>query len=261
MSDTNQDQRLAIRTPAELAGTKAAEAQLEHDIARARALGIPSNEFEIRLRSVRAAIAEHRETNAASNAGQPLAPGTNELRLQAHNIPSPNPSVASDTNINAASFSDNSGKAPDQKFETAPATNSVSTSVNPGATQTDSDDSSVFEPEAANEMNAARDLWLTGLPPTSAGPLTSTNAFSAPDAEIPALSDPGADVMPVIAAQNQSVQQSSQRIRAAIEQNSALSDSIFNNLLDALQTQQRRLADQAQKISEISGQIKSLKNP
>jgi hypothetical protein len=261
MSDPNQDQRLAIRTPAELAGAKAAEAQLEHDLAQARALGNPSNEFEMRLRSVRAAIAEHHETNAAANAGQLSVTGTDELRLQAHNVPSPNPSVtpASAANINAASFSDNSGNSGVPESETTPATNSTAASAGPKPTQTAGDDPAIFEPEAADEINAARDL--TAQLPAPAGALNSTNAFIPPVNETAASSDLSADVIPAITAQNQSLQQSGQRIRAAIEQNSAISDSVFNSLFDALQTQNRRLAEQERKISEISGQIKSLKNP
>jgi hypothetical protein len=64
-----------------------------------------------------------------------------------------------------------------------------------------------------------------------------------------------------ISAQTQSLQASGERLRATLEQNASLTNSLFLRALDVMNQQNQKLGEVDRKISELSGQIKSLKNP
>ena len=61
----DKDLEILIRTKAELAGAREAEAQLERDIGKARALGQEYGELETRLKRVRAALSAHEEPDGS----------------------------------------------------------------------------------------------------------------------------------------------------------------------------------------------------
>jgi hypothetical protein len=50
-------------------------------------------------------------------------------------------------------------------------------------------------------------------------------------------------------------------LRAALEQNTGLANSLFGQMLDLIDSQNRQLGDVDRKMSDFSGQLKSLKNP
>lgn len=62
----DKDLEILIRTKAELAGAREAEAQLERDIGKARALGQEYGELETRLKRVRAAMAAHEQPDGGA---------------------------------------------------------------------------------------------------------------------------------------------------------------------------------------------------
>jgi hypothetical protein len=71
----------------------------------------------------------------------------------------------------------------------------------------------------------------------------------------------GQDFAPAVMAQTQSLQAAGDGLRAALEQNALITNSLFNRTLEMLDLQNRRLGDIDRRMNEIQGQMKSLKNP
>ena len=59
---------------------------------------------------------------------------------------------------------------------------------------------------------------------------------------------------------SQAIQFSGERIRAALEQNTQITVSLFNRTLELIDQQNRKLGEVDRRIAELGGQIKSLKN-
>src|SRR5262249_12047562 len=60
--------------------------------------------------------------------------------------------------------------------------------------------------------------------------------------------------------QAQAIQNSGDRLRAALEDNTRMTVSLFNRTLELMDRQNRELGEVERKLAELGGQIKSLKN-
>lgn len=77
---------------------------------------------------------------------------------------------------------------------------------------------------------------------------------SSPNFNILPFANPGSDG-------SQEAQASDDRLRAALEQTTQMTTSLFNEMLSLIDGQNRMLAQVGRKISDLNGQLNSLKNP
>jgi hypothetical protein len=98
----------------------------------------------------------------------------------------------------------------------------------------------------------------TGLPPITLSPFAPGSDGTTGGA---GAGDLGGALAGSLAAQGQALQASGERLRAVVEQNTSLTNALFLRTLDLIDGQNRKLGEVDRKISELSNQIKSLKNP
>jgi hypothetical protein len=247
MPDTNQNPNLVIHTPQELADALTAQAQLERDIQQARATGTPTAESDLRLQSLRDAIAEHQLTPTPPAANPSPASDTNEIRLQSirqDTLP-PLPPPATNAPQNAPPPPAN----PSTNAPAAPNNSNLNQSTGTNSNTAGIDDSSLMQ-NVPGSSNSSPEVLIA--PPNTIAPIPAAN---------PSLPEAGMDFTPAVAAQTQSFQSAGDRMNAALEQNALITNSLFSRTLELLDLQNRRLGDVDRRINEIQGQMKSLKNP
>ena len=247
MPDTNQNPSPVIHTPQELADALTTQAQLERDIQQARAGGAPTAASDLRLQSLRDAIAAHQLAPTPPGTNQSPASDTNEIRLHSvrQDVTPPPPPPATNAAQNAppppANQSTNAPAAPDNSNLNQPA----GTNSNPAGI-----DDSLPMPIAPGGSNSVPATPI--IPPTTSAVGPAAN---------PSSPEVGTDFAPAVAAQTQSFQNAGDRMNAALEQNALITNSLFSRTLELLDLQNRRLGDVDRRINEIQGQMKSLKNP
>ncbi|MDB6064953.1 MAG: hypothetical protein JWR26_1161 [Pedosphaera sp.] len=262
MSD-DKSLEILITTKAELDGAAAAEAQLQQDIDKARELGEAYEELEARLQSVRRAIADYAGTGDESQSPEETRdaathPGDKPARSSkagSENIPSAAGAVSRlvetirDVFQEALDAHGRNGGAAERPVEPGGNNGFVPAPTTPPVPAW-SENQGV--PEASSVNAPERD---SNEPAVAGVPQTRRTSPSVPQLET------GEDIAQAVVGQAQAIQTSGETLRAALALNHDVTIEIFNRTLQLIGQQNQQLREVDRKVSELSGQIKSLKNP
>ena len=252
MADDAKALEIVIRTTAELEGARAAEAQLERDIAQARLLGNEYAELEAKLRSVRRALA-----GTEPGAGQ--GDGNTEIDGALSTDTTARPDRARMLQEPGREASEPDGHAlPHGQMEPQ----------EPGTEATDFRKEGTNEPvgpegTVTNEQQDLAPVRPLTLPSPPIGEREPTAAQGdravIPDTNQRTRTEDAPELQ--INAQAQAMQAAGDRMRAALERNGQATVSLLNQALEVIEQQNRRLGEVERRISELAGQIKSSRNP
>jgi hypothetical protein len=274
-----------IRTNADLTRAQAYEEELKREIAKTKGFGTNYTAYEAQLKIVRADIEKFRATNRVATLPPekrdelpmtPKTPGDKAADLVSSLASAPLGLIQSGLTVvqNAAGFltgfaqfQKNAVQAAREKQRRNQGTNSAKQSVTPGqpGNQTPQNGapsnnipaqgipdqpqpSGITNPAAPGGTNSRG--FEIQTPGATNGPLA--NAGSSPTG----AGDPAA-----AASQTEALQSVGARLQAALAQNAAITNSLFQQTLELINTQNQKLGDVDRKISELTNQIKSLKNP
>ena len=252
MSDTNQSSGLTNRTQAELESAQQAEAQLQQERERLQAIANAYRECEARLQLTREQIEQLISDSIATNAPPAAASVTNPTNDAAvQNIFDLLNQLATDpfTLVKPAN-QDTSASAPQNNHGPVAA---------PGPQPSDTPADTFFPPGGTDivpfETGANTDSPALQIPPRTPGQTNFVPQVNPPTSATGQDFSAGADL------QAQALQASGERLRSALEQNTQITASLFDQMLTLMGSQNRKLGQVDQKISELSGQLQSLKNP
>lgn len=249
MSDTNQSSNLASGTQAEVNSEQQAGAQLEQERERLRAIANAYRECEARLQLTREQIEQligsstptntaPATTNVTSGAGDAAVQNIFELLNQLAVDPF---ALLKPTDANSPQAETLAPTGPEAQGAAADDLNQA-----------------LFQPGGADIAPFA----------TDANADTSTRPSTAPAGAgilvppaIPPTAVAGQDFSTGVDLQTQALLASGERLRNALEQSMQSTASLFEQMLALIENQNRKLGQVDQKISELSGQLQSLKNP
>lgn len=298
MSDSDKSLDILIKTKADLAGAKAAEAQLEQDIVKAKALGEAYDDLESRLKNIRESMAAGQgteapleETKAADNERTVKSPHTSATEDRERKPPSNQSNateVGGDESGQVAARAETGGKLGWFKagieglrlaIEAMPALfGTTKGTVASPAEKADAISLADPPPGQENRMEGRvqpaaqkKDIAAAVAPSPQDGPppLLSSKPEEAVASVIARTVDqtPVADyqgeneaIGQVAESHAQAVQFSGEKMKAALELNTQITVSLFNRMLELVDQQNRKLGEVDRKIAELGGQIKSLKN-
>ena len=259
MSDEN-NLELVIKTTDDLAGAQDAETQLQTDITQAKALGAAYTECEARLKSLRTAIAEP-PANTGPATGQP-----GEINTAG------NTGLVSGLlgwimmGIEAAQRATRAVYpiSPGDKKPAPSADKNQGGDVNSSSTPAPATDPA--NQDGANARLFSDTASTTAVRPENGGGLKTPASRVSPANDLPQTMgerDPesSTEIARATADHAQSLQTSEDRMRAALEQNTQITISLLDRILGLIDSQNRKLSELDLKTSELSSQIKSLKNP
>ena len=255
MADPDKSLEILISTKADLAGAKAAEAQLEQDITSAKALGEAYDDLETRLKNVRNATTESQGSDARFREA-----GLNELPPGGTSPLTPFPSERkgeSEAGGNSPLGWVKAGvEALRLAFEAMPKFFGTDKGLIPASAE--AQDKVLVEDRAPQLTGQADNTKMAGPALVKAPEERSAQTTArAPGAGAEEENNRTAQIAE---GRSQAIQVSGEKIRAALEQNTQITVSLLNRTLELIDQQNRKLGDVDRKIAELNGQIKSLKN-
>lgn len=262
MSDSDRSLEILITTKADLAGAKEAEAQLDQDAAKAKELGAAYDELGGKMTDAAA--------DTDTNRGESTLRDASGLKSEVASGPAAStPVMAGKTVFDGSDGADGSrmkalptgidkddglGRliagieglrlAVERLSAFFGAAKNAKPSSEEGEDAVSTKDSYEFLSRGSERQIAA-----DGLPETEK---QESEFFSGRDESH--VFDSHGD------AQAQAIQSSGDAMRAALEQGTRITLEMFNRTLDLVEEQNRWLGDVDRRITELSGQIKSLKN-
>jgi hypothetical protein len=256
MSDSDRSLEILITTKADLAGAKDAEAQLDQDAAKAKELGAAYDELGGKL------------TNSPDDAD--AGDGNETLLRDGGGL------KARDTGIPGLSGQEHERDAivrgaPDKSgLDTISPANgeAVLSGLQAGieglrlaVERMAAFFSLATNPNSANDdRTIPREESFQSLNDRSDRPNAQGGAVGTERQESGSFSGRAENDTPEIFGKGEVIQSSGEKMRVALEQNARVTALMFNRMLDLIEAQNRRLGDVDRRITEISGQIKSLKN-
>ena|ERR1700722_15793059 len=281
MSDSDKSLEILIKTKADLAGAKEAEAQLEQDIAKAKALGEAYEALETRLKSVRKAIVESQGNDEGLNGRSPstltfsrspsdtspLTPLPSERRGEPEARQGNDAEAMRENGL--LGWAKAGVDALRLAFEAIPKFFGTARSSIAASAERQDNLSRQDKPQQAAEKTG--NIAMPGLNPTIEPLPSFSGGVEKPSPPAPLPSDgrgwrqaPGQEENDIAGqsaeSHSQAIQFSGERIRAALEQNTQITVSLFNRTLELIDQQNRKLGEVDRRIAELGGQIKSLKN-
>jgi len=284
MPDTDSNSITSVHTGSDLARARAFEAELEAEIAKAKGFGTNYTAYEVRLKSVRSDIEKYLaqqppiEKNdvvlGSKTPADKLAGFMSSLASTPFGFLHAGLSAAQ----NAAGFlsglaqaQKNAAQAAREKARRDQGTNSANPSPTPAQPgnqfSTNSAPSNsipapalIPPPHPANPGNSVAPGTTNVPSPVPEIPSPGQNTTNIQPAS--ANSSPTAtDSFSAAAGQADALQSVGGRMQAALQQNVLITNSLFQQTLQLIESQNQKLGDVDRKISELSNQIKSLKNP
>ncbi len=247
----DKDLEILIRTKAELAGAKAAEAQLERDIGKAKALGQEYGELEERLKRVRVAMAEPGQPDGGALNDPEAAEGSGGV----HDSDAGGKPDAGRREIRAAS---DNGQGPDEGeatgdareiFNETPARNAPGREL-----QARPEQSGEFQEAAASSADNAAGAGAAEIPARADGAMPAVRAGGA---ESPGWN--GGEAAGIAAAAGMANAQQREMLNALTQTLAGMNKS--NQQILEMMAGQNELAKSLQmRVAELAGQIASLKN-
>ncbi|MDB6021789.1 MAG: hypothetical protein JWQ04_1646 [Pedosphaera sp.] len=251
MNDPNQNQDPNLLTNAAPASAPQNETQLDQEIARTDALGVAARKYEAVLKSVRPDLPA-----PPTHAAPAPVPGTADI---SNADPKTKAVIEILTSLATDPFALIKRAVADaQRAPAEPnAPSAAGTPENPANS----------DPVMAADLNGTDNLARSFSPNQSKATALESPAPALPPGQ--PFSDPGPQPLDGVGReftgaagqQAQALQAAGERMSAALEQNTQLTVSLFNEMLALMDDQNRKLGEVNQKISELGSQIKSLKNP
>ncbi len=258
MPDEN-NLELVIKTTADLAGAQAAETQLQTDIAQANALGAAYAECEARLKSLRVVMAEH-QANTGPDAGQPGAMTSGLLGWIMMGIEAAERATRT---VYPTSPSEKKPASATDKNQGGDANSSSTPGTATDPENPDEANARLFSDPAPAAM--ARSQSGGGLKtPVSRDAESASRVgqeYDLPQTRGEREPESSTEIARATADHAQSLRASAERLSATLEQNTQITISLLNRILGLIDSQNRKLGEVDLKTSELSSQIKSLKNP
>lgn len=263
MSDPDKSLEILITTKADLTGAKAAEAQLEQDIAKARELGETYNDLENRSKKVHGIIAENPASGeaatitsrSAAKVEGPKVPGIETVQSGLESEQRQERAQAEAGGNGPLSWVKAAIEGFRLAFEAMPKI--FGSTGSPAAASSEKPENSLVERQARRVAEEAGNGDPALVNRSEAQALLAGAKVTE---QIPGGTGQDDSEIAGQAGHAQAIQFAGEKMRAALERNTQVTVSLFNRTLELIDQQNQKLGEVDRKIAEVNGQIKSLKN-